>query len=124
LVKTRGILLIIFLAGVFILALPDNGKPVITLNKMHGPSLIDLVGITLLLISWMGSIVIIKDNWEKIKTWLGKRTVYIFITMYLLSAIGITTGLQIESDLLLWLSVLIASVINILLIVLSFLKAN
>ena len=120
-IKAKWILLISLLIGIFIIVLPDEGKPVITFNKMHGPSLIDLIGIMLLLISWIGSIVIIKDHWGKIKTRLGKRAIYLLVTMYLLAAIGITTGLLTESDLLLWLSVFIASIINTLFIVLSFL---
>ena len=121
-IKTKWILLITFLAGIFILVLPDNNKPLISFNKMHGPTLQDMIGLILISISWLGSIIIIGKNWKGIRSRVGQRNIFLLFTIYLLSGMAIVIALIAESDWLLWLSVSIASVVNIFFIVQSFLK--
>jgi hypothetical protein len=121
-IKPKWILLITFLAGIFILALPDNGEPIISFNKMHGPSLQDMIGLIFISISWLVSIVIIGKNWKKIRNSIGQRNIFLLLTTYLLSCIAIILGLESESDWILWSSIFTASIVNILLIVLSFSK--
>ena len=70
-VNKKWILLILFIAGLIILILPDQGNQAIQLNDSHGPSFQDLIGLGLILISWFSSCVIVIGNWKKIKSNLG-----------------------------------------------------
>ena len=115
-------LLLLFIAGLIIVLLPDPGKPVIELNKSHGPSVQDLIGLGLILISWLFTCIIVIRNWEKIKSKIGNRALKLLIIIYLLAVIGIAISLAVSSDLMLWICVTVGSLINILCIIYAFAK--
>jgi len=116
------ILLILFIAGLIILLLPDKGEPVIVLNESHGPSLQDLIGLVLMLISWFASCIVVVREWQTVKSKTGDRNSSLLILAYILSIIGIVLSLLFSFDLLLWPCIAIASVINISLIIYAFNK--
>ena len=120
--KLKWALLIVFLAGVLILVLPDDGKELIKLNKIHGPSFQDIIGLALISLSWVGSIIIVCICWGKIKTIIGTRNAPLLLFVYLFSCIGIAIALKTEADWILWPCVAIALFINILFVFLSFKK--
>lgn len=122
--KPKWILLIIAIAGVIILLLPDKGHPLIAFNKAHGPSFQDLIGLALILISWLFGVFLVVKNWNKIKTRVGTKNVLLFLSIYLLSFIGIVMALKTSLDWILWPCVTIALLINILFVILSFAKKN
>lgn len=110
----KWVLLSLFITGLIIVVLPDSGKPVIALNKSHGPSIQDLIGLGLLLISWLFSCIIVIRNWKKIKTKIGNRTFGLLLMIYLLAMAGIILSLVVSSDLFLWICVAVGLSINIL----------
>jgi fucose 4-O-acetylase-like acetyltransferase len=118
------IFLLVFVAGMVVLLLPDSGNRVFEFNKDHGPSPLDLAGLTMILIAWIFSCVLIINNKHKITSKLGKRTTFLLVLIYLISATGIASGLLLSSDPLLWSAVIAAVAINILLIVFALKPGN
>lgn len=112
--NNKWVLLILFITGLIIVVLPDSGKPVIALNKSHGPSMQDLIGLGLLLISWLFSCIIVIRNWKKIKSKIGNRTFGLLLMIYLVAMAGIILSLVVSSDLFLWICVAVGLSINIL----------
>lgn len=120
--NNKWVLVILFIAGLIIVLLPDSGKTVIELNKSHGPSIQDLIGLGLLLISWLLSSIIVIRNWKKIKSKIRNRTFKLLIIIYLLAVIGIALSLAVSSDLMLWICVAVGLLINILFFIYAFNK--
>lgn len=118
----KWIPLILFLAGLIILLLPDRGKPVIVLNKKHGPSLPDLVGLVIMMTGWLWSCIAVFENRNEVIRRTGKRISGLFIILYVLSVIGISLSLLFSFELILWSCTAIAACINILFIIYSFNK--
>jgi hypothetical protein len=114
------ILITIFMLGLIILILPDEGDPVFRLNKTHGPSLPDLVGLIFMLASWLISCVIIISRWQLVTQRAGKRSVYLSVTIYFLFLAGIVAALLLSFEWMLWVCVVTASMINIFFILLAF----
>jgi len=106
------ILTTIFLAGLIILLLPDNNDRIISLNKIHGPSLQDLVGLVLMVSIWLASCLFVVKKWPQVVKRLGRSTAYFLILLYLLSLSGVVLALTMSVDLLLWISITIAVIIN------------
>jgi drug/metabolite transporter (DMT)-like permease len=113
-VNYKWVLIILFIAGLIIVVLPDSGKRVIALNKNHGPSIQDLIGLGLLLISWLLSSIIVIRNWKKVKSKIGNRTFRLLLIIYLLAITGIILALAVSSDFFLWICVAVGLLINIL----------
>jgi hypothetical protein len=118
------ILLIAFLSGLAVLLLPDNGVPVIRLNKAHGPSMIDFAGLILMLLVWLSTTITLIRRRKKMITLLGQSTVYSPIALYLLSIGGIVFALVSSIEWILWFCVVIAFLINIVFVITAFRKAN
>jgi hypothetical protein len=116
----KWILLLLFIAGLIILLLPDQGKPVIVLNKKHGPSLQDLIGLLLMLISWLVSCIVVIRGWEVVKLKTGNSNFRLLIVIYIVSIIGITLCLKLSFDLILWFCIAVGSFVNILFIIYAF----
>ena len=120
--NNKWVLLILFIAGLIIVVLPDSGKAVIELNKSHGPSIQDSIGLGLILISWLFGCTIVVRNWRKIKSRIGNRTFRLLIMIYLLALIGIILSLALSSDFLLWICVAVGLLINMLYVIYAFKK--
>ena len=122
--KYRWILLIIFIAGLFILLLPDKGQPVIQLNQEHGPSIPDIVGLLLMLGSWFVSIIFIAKKRADLTRRFGNSILVIMIVLYLVSIGGIIAGLNSSIEWIIWLSVATATIINSAFIISAFKVAS
>ena len=120
--NNKWVLLILFITGLIIVVLPDSEKRVIALNKSHGPSMQDLIGLGLLLISWLFSCIIVIRSWKKIKSKIGNRTFRLLIIIYLAAFAGIILSLAISSDFFLWICVAVGLLINILYFIYAFNK--
>ena len=120
--NNKWVLLILFIAGLIIVVLPDSGKAVIELNKSHGPSIQDSIGLGLILISWLFGCTIVVRNWRKIKSRIGNRTFRLLIMIYLLALIGIILSLALSSDFLLWICLAVGLLINMLYVIYAFKK--
>lgn len=119
----KWILLILFIAGLIILLLPDKGEPIIALNKKHGPSLQDLIGLLLMLISWLASCVVVARKWKVVKSKTGDRNSRLLVLVYILSITGVVLSLLFSYDPLLWACAAIAAFTNILFIIYAFGKS-
>ena len=115
--RLKWLTLLVFLAGLIILLLPDKSKPLVEFNRSHGPSFPDLVGLIMMFISWVASTINIINNWNQLIVRLGNRTLPGMIFIYFVSIAGVITGLSMSMEWLLWVSVAVASIINIALIV-------
>ncbi|HEU4859309.1 MAG TPA: hypothetical protein VFT15_05705 [Chitinophagaceae bacterium] len=120
--NNKWVLLTLFITGLIIVLLPDSGIPVIELNKSHGPSIQDLIGLGLLLISWLLSSIIVIRNWKKIESKIGNRTFRLLLIIYLLAMTGIILSLVVSSDFFLWNCVAVGLLINILYLIYAFNK--
>lgn len=118
--KYRWLLLIIFFTGLLILLLPDSGRPVIRLSKEHGPSIPDLAGLFLMLTSWLISVVFITKRRSDLAKRFGNPGLLIMIVLYLFSIAGIIAGLNLSLEWMIWISVAIATIINISFIISAF----
>lgn len=43
---------VLSLVGSMVIAVPDSGRPIVSLSRTHGPSLVDAGGVVLLLVGW------------------------------------------------------------------------
>jgi len=116
-IKPLIILTTIFMAGLIILLLPDNNDRIITFNKIHGPSLQDLVGIVLMISVWFASCIFVIKKWPGIIKSIGRSTAYLLVLLYLLSLLGVVLALILSLDLLLWISITLAVIANISVII-------
>ncbi|HET6769042.1 MAG TPA: hypothetical protein VFH08_16635 [Chitinophagaceae bacterium] len=119
-INNKWVLLILFITGLITVLLPDSGKRVIALNKSHGPSIQDLIGLGLLLIGWLLSCSIVIRNWKKIILKIGNRKFILLLISYLLAMIGIILSLAVASDFFLWVCVAVGLIINILYVIYAF----
>ena len=120
--NNKWVLIILFVTGLVIVVLPDSGKPVIALNKSHGPSIQDLIGLGLLLMGWLFSCIVVIRNWKKIKSKIGIKNFRLLIITYLLAIAGIILSLAISSDFFLWICAAVGLLINILYLFYAFHK--
>jgi len=111
------IFLLLFIAGLVILLLPDSGNRVIEFNEKHGPSVLDLLGLTMIVVAWGYSCLLIVKNWKKIADRFGRINILLLGTVYIISTAGIALSLVLSLESLLWSSVTIALVINLIFIV-------
>ena len=117
--RPQLILTIIFLVGSILLMLPDNNDPMIRLNKIHGPSLQDLAGLVLMISVWIASSVLVIKRWPAIMKSIGRSTAYLLVLLYLFSLSGIVLALILSLDLLLWISIVLATINNVTVIIIA-----
>ena len=106
--------LLILILGIILVIIPDTGPVLIRFNKDHGPSLTDVIGLTLILLVWM---VLVFTAWRKRKQIvlrLGRDKVNILLTLILLCSFLIPLGLKLESDLLLFGSAIVNVVCQVI----------
>ena len=115
--KSLTILITIFLAGLIILVLPDNNDRIIRLNKIHGPSLQDLVGLVLMISVWLVSCIFVIKKWPRLIENIGSSTAYSLVFLYMFSLSGVVLALIFSLDLLLWISIIIAVISNVWVII-------
>lgn len=118
----KWILLISFIAGFIILLLPDHGKPVISLNERHGPSLLDLIGLLLMMISWFASCIVVIRKWKDVRLKAGNSNFTLLVIGYFISIVGVALSLLFSSEPTLWLCVAVGTFINVLFILYAFNK--
>jgi hypothetical protein len=109
--------LALLLLGLVVLAWPEqNNVMMIQLSEMHGPSKMDLAGI---LIIMMGYLPMVKEVWKQsseIKTHIGLGSWRILVVITFISMSGIAWGLYSESDITLWISVIVATTAQAILV--------
>lgn len=63
--------MIFFVTGIAIVAFPDNGEPVFMLSDTHGPSILDLAGITAILWPWTAMLTYAVREWRMVRQKIG-----------------------------------------------------
>jgi len=118
--KNVAIFASLFLVGLIILIWPDKSNSVFRFNESHGPSVIDLIGLILIFLSWGASMLMIINRWKGIIEKSGLKKVYILLSLYLLFVVGIILALANSIDWVLWLFSGGALMINILFVTIAF----
>jgi hypothetical protein len=73
-----------------------------------------------MLISWLISVVFIAGTLSELAKKFGKSVLLIMMILYFLSVAGVIAGLNLSSEWILWISVAVATIINILFVVTAF----
>ena len=107
------ILVLVFIAGLFILLLPDNGIAVVKFNEEHGPSMFDLGGLTLMSVSWLISFILVCIRWKKVTDKFGRANTTLLCFLYFVLLLGIVAALMFSSEWILWSCAITAFLINI-----------
>jgi len=109
--------LALLLLGLVVLAWPEaNDVMMLQFSETHGPSKMDLAGI---LIIMMGYLPMVKEVWKhssEIKTYIGIRSWNILLAVTFISMAGIAWGLYAMSDITLWISVIVATISQAILV--------
>ena len=114
--RNHFILGAIFMIGLIILILPDQQPPVMRLNESHGPSWIDMLGLSLITVGWAGLSYGVIKNWKLTYKTIGRSSARLLLALYIISILGIVFAIQTGTEWLLWLAIAIAGSINVLLI--------
>jgi hypothetical protein len=122
--SSSWIILLLFVAGLIVLLMPDSGPRVFGFNQEHGPSQTDLYGLAMILGAWFYSCIIMIQTWNKIRHRLGKKMIFSMVLLYLISIAGIAAALLISSEGLLWPSVIAATSVNTVVIVFALIFAK
>jgi len=94
----------LIILGIVLVMLPDSGPRIIKFNENHGPSVSDLVGLTLIIIVWIYFV----SQGFKNRRQVSRRVIIAIVVGVVLGAIGIASGLQLKNDELLWSGVFIS----------------
>jgi hypothetical protein len=92
--------------GLVVLAWPEqNDQMMIQLNDAHGPSMLDLVGLAIIMLGYLPFLFNFIHNLKSVIALKGKRTVMITSMAVFDCLILIGIGLFLELDWLLWIGV-------------------
>jgi hypothetical protein len=103
-----------------VLLLPDKNEPLIEFNNSHSPSLTDSIGLALIFISWIICLFGIIKSWKQLKINPGDRTLFDLLFIYMASIAGVIVALNSSIEIVLWISVVVASIVNIALIIFTY----
>ena len=111
------------LAGSCVLvALPDSGERLFSINKDHGPSLTDTIGIIILLVTWTWMQAQVFRNRKKVNEHLGGKLVFLPIILVFVGMAGIIISLAASKNELLWPGIIAAVAGNFILMIPAFKK--
>ena len=121
--KGKGwIFLWVFVVGLVVLLLPDSGNTLFSLNRDHGPSLQDAIGLGMMLIAWLYSLFMIIKNVPYLRKRLGHGRLIMFTSIYIFSLAGIAISLSATDNYFLWFFIIPATIVNLLFILYVFNK--
>jgi len=85
-----------FLAGVVIVALPDSDERVFSIGESHGPALIDVAGLVLVMAPWSFMMIYALAKWREVFRVLGRpaaaATLALGVTGLLLTTVLLGSG--------------------------------
>ena len=110
--------------GLTVLAWPEeDSRMLLTLSERHGPSALDLFGLTFILIGYVPMAARVWAQRLQLQSRFGASWPWI-IALVLASWAGIVAGLVAERDPLLWLSVTVSAFVQALLVLPAFRRAR
>ncbi len=115
------IYILLVIGGLIVLAWPEEDNlMLVQFNPGHGPSVLDSVGIAIILAGYIPMVIQVFRNFSKILLRIGKRTTVMLIVVAVISAILIPVALVQSSDALLWASVATCTIAEGILIFFAF----
>lgn len=90
------------LAGCLLLAIPDADERLFSFNPEHGPSLADLTGIVILVITWAWMLLQAIRYWPKVYHRIKLPGVIISIVLVVTGSVLIISGIYYERNIALW----------------------
>ena len=110
--------------GLTVLAWPEqDSRMLLTLSERHGPSALDLFGLTCILIGYVPMAARVWARRLQLQSRFGASWPWI-IALVLASWAGIVAGLLTDREWLLWVSVAASTLVQALLVVPAFLRAG
>ncbi len=105
-VTSFWITILVIVIGLILVTLPDQEKRVFSFNKDHGPSLQDLLGLILIVLSWCFMLFKIVLKRKMVLKSIGTRNTLLITMMIGAGGVLIFGGLQVEENLILWIGIL------------------
>lgn len=94
--------------GLILVAIPDTGAPLIQFNAEHGPSALDVVGLALIVVTWLVMVIKTVVERQRVVQHHGTDKIKRLLGYVVLGGASIFFGLQIELDFILWCGVLVS----------------
>jgi hypothetical protein len=84
---------IVFL-GVIVVALPDDDNRIFSISDSHGPALMDLAGLTLVLVPWLLLATIALIKWRAVLQRLGRRLITALLAAVLIGTLVLVVSFR------------------------------
>jgi hypothetical protein len=121
--KAVVLYLILIVIGLVVLAWPEeNNLMMVKLSETHGPSTLDLVGIGIIFLGYIPLIIPVFTRFSVIQQAVGKQLSLSMVVAVVFFSVMIAIGLGIENDVLIWVSVAISTMLQAILVYLSYRK--
>jgi hypothetical protein len=114
--KLLSISIVLIFVGIVLVAMPDHGAVLIRFNADHGPSLVDTIGLLLILTGWSLMILRVWRSRKDVKKAIGTFYLNLILLLIALCSILIPVALSINNDVLLFSSSSVSLVSQIVLI--------
>jgi hypothetical protein len=89
-------ILLLLAVGVIFVLLPDNGNPLIKFNQYHGPSVMDTVGLVIIILVWIWMLYRVFFNWKKVKSALKIKGILIALLLVITGTVIIAATLALN----------------------------
>ena len=120
--KSFWIVIILLIAGICIVVLPDSENRVFSLNKAHGPSLQDVIGLVLIIGGWLWVVLRIVKNRGQLFIRLGMVVLRALALLVVIGGGLIVIGILAESNGSLWTGITLSILAYVLLMIPAFRK--
>lgn len=91
--KVFWVYIVIIIVGFILLLLPETGEVLIAVNDYHGPSSIDIVGLSLIILCWAMMLVTAIKRYKKIRGGLNSNQFIIWVAAIIIGTIWIVISL-------------------------------
>lgn len=107
--------ILLALVGTILVVMPDHGPVLIRLNADHGPSFIDLVGLSLIVTGWLLMILKVWRSRKDVRKQIGSTYFRLSLFLIALCTTLIPLALKLNSDVLLFSSSSVSLVCQVVL---------
>lgn len=114
--------LVLLIAGIVIVLLPDSDKRLFSFNKDHGPSMQDMIGLSLIIIGWIWIVVRIISNRNQLVFRLGLFKLRLMALLIVAGGALIAAGILSELNNLLWIGIALSAFAYVFLMIPAFRK--
>jgi hypothetical protein len=111
--------LVVIVAGLVVVVLPDADERVITFSGNHGPSFVDIVGLILIVIPWFYMTFHAVKHWPVLLQLFGRKLVSVLLAVALGGFMVLVISIRSDSELW-WMGAVLSAAAQFALIVPSF----